>query len=577
MLVYSKAFVLKTTSSKIKFETAKQKFKDSLNTIHKSADASSTLKRFVGVLSTKKITREMQQSLERNPIIVGKVVYLGSTKNRTQRPATTISIATADTTTFLSATTTAAGRRTPSSQQAEQKDDVDSDDQVCLQPDTRKLLLKLAYYFEGGELEKLDKLLHINKETMDEILDSSQTTFGGMLDAEAGKMLRNHGEIKDKTDLLTYYSHEYNILYLRLILSHIVSDISSSMSHRLKRCLGRNGFDGLITNTLKCFDLDRQELDRDTEAVMDGIIEVYHEEGIIEAKTKLCDVKKKLLASCPRSNSLIAIEALEYIVSHIESWKKPGKLSEADYYARFTSQILICLHRQPPFPILPKSGLFEVVFQGIDIKMTSGETTSTSTKAIRTYNESLFGHTSKNGVFGRKIDGIIGYQDLELCLCEYKPLSVSSSTLLKQQVKNLRSNSCVYHHLQALSPESDDLYIYGTDWHGGDGTMYVMKNFDDVLVATNVGKMVIPDDPMELDCIKSTISLLFGLKKHLLSLTRKYRPLHRAKKRQLEDLDNDEDPSGFTTPPNMHSQSDSPLIFFSPMKRRLSERASSSS
>lgn len=48
--------------------------------------------------------------------------------------------------------------------------------------------------------------------------------------------------------------------------------------------------------------------------------------------------------------------------------------------------------------------------------------------------------------------------------------------------------------------------------------MYVMKNFDDVLVATNVGKMVIPDDPMELDCIKSTISLLFGLKVNLYNI-----------------------------------------------------------
>ncbi|CAO3599447.1 unnamed protein product [Absidia cylindrospora] len=283
---------------------------------------------------------------------------------------------------------------------------------------------------------------------------------------------------------------------------------------------------------------------------MDDIIHAYHEKGIIAAKIKLCDVKKQMLLSRPRSNSLIAIEALEYIVSHIETWNKPGKSSEADYYARF-------------------SGLFEVVFQDVNIKLTSGETTSTSTKAIRTYNESLFGHTSKNGVFGRKIDGIICYQDLELCLCEYKPPSVSSSTLLKQHIKNLRSNSCVYHHLQALSPESDDLHIYGMDWRGTNGTMYVMKSIDDVIVATNVGNLVIPDDPMELDCIKTTLSQLFSLKSHLLVLTRKYRYLQQARKRRLEDLEDldDEDPTGFTTPPTMRRTSDSPLVFFSPMKR----------
>ncbi|CAO3599448.1 unnamed protein product [Absidia cylindrospora] len=124
----------------------------------------------------------------------------------------------------------------PSSQQAQQKDD----EQVCLQPDTRKLLFKLAYYLEGGEQKKLDKSLDINKETMDKILDSSQTTFSGMMDAEAGKMLKNYGQLKDKKDLL----------FLRLLLSHIVSDMSSSMSLRLKRCLGKNGFDQLIANAM---------------------------------------------------------------------------------------------------------------------------------------------------------------------------------------------------------------------------------------------------------------------------------------------------------------------------------------
>ncbi|KAI8093709.1 uncharacterized protein BX664DRAFT_112916 [Halteromyces radiatus] len=107
--------------------------------------------------------------------------------------------------------------------------------------------------------------------------------------------------------------------------------------------------------------------------------------------------------------------------------------------------------------------------------ISSGDTTSSSTKAIRKYNEELFGHAPKNGIFGRKIDDIICYHDLELSLCECKPTSVSSSTLLKQQVKNLRSNSCVFHHLYSLSPvPDDDLYIYGMDWCGNYGTMYIM-------------------------------------------------------------------------------------------------------
>ncbi|KAI8333962.1 hypothetical protein BC941DRAFT_108664 [Chlamydoabsidia padenii] len=196
----------------------------------------------------------------------------------------------------------------------------------------------------------------------------------------------------------------------------------------------------------------------------------------------------------------------------------------------------------------------------------SGDTASTSTKAIRTYNESMFGYASKNGIFGRKIDGIICYQDLELSLCECKPPSVSSSTLLKQQVKNLRSNSCEFHHLQSLSPEFDDLHIYGMDWIGNNGTMYVMINIDNVMVAASVGKLIIPDDPMELDNIKTTISLLLSLKNHLLTLTRKYRPLQQERKRRLDALDDEDSSSGYRTPPNVRRTSDSPLIFFSPIK-----------
>lgn len=81
-------------------------------------------------------------------------------------------------------------------------------------------------------------------------------------------------------------------------------------------------------------------------------------------------------------------------------------------------------------------------------------------------NERDFGTPTKNSVCGRKIDGIIGHKDLELCLSECKPMSASPFTVLKQQTKNLRSNGCIHHHLKSFSDSNEEVEVYGLDWHG---------------------------------------------------------------------------------------------------------------
>lgn len=57
-------------------------------------------------------------------------------------------------------------------------------------------------------------------------------------------------------------------------MSRTVSNMFSSLSRRLKGCLGNDGFDNLIARALNCFDLDHQELEGKIGNIMDGIIDV---------------------------------------------------------------------------------------------------------------------------------------------------------------------------------------------------------------------------------------------------------------------------------------------------------------
>ncbi|CAO3599450.1 unnamed protein product [Absidia cylindrospora] len=149
---------------------------------------------------------------------------------------------------------------------------------------------------------------------------------------------------------------------------------------------------------------------------------------------------------------------LEYIVSHIEIWNKPDKSSEADYYARF-------------------SGLFEVVFQDVNIKLIRQALTFAVYNTVVAKRQAPPPRqselTTKVYLAIHRKMAYLAERLMELFVIKIwnfasvnTNLSYLSSSIFYHKIKNLRSNSRVYHHLQALSPESDDLHIYGMDWRG---------------------------------------------------------------------------------------------------------------
>ncbi|ORZ05606.1 hypothetical protein BCR42DRAFT_427964 [Absidia repens] len=413
----------------------------------------------------------------------------------------------------------------PQSQQEEQSDEIDLQDIVTYQSDNRSLVFAWAYILETQRKDQLEEFQRLNHNNIKRLTTASPTSLAENLDHNAAKLLLRYSDL-NKEDLLL----------MRLLLSRIVNTISPSLARRTRMLIGRDVYTTLVTRCAPR--LSHDPFDEAIEKSMNTIIDSYVENGSIAAQIAICDIKSGLLKQEPGSSHLITVKALEFVVTHLEAWTKTGKTSEADYYGRFCC-------------------LFDLIFMDTDIKMTSGDTTSITTKAFRTSNEKQFGFNSKNGICGRKIDGIIMHKDLELCLCECKPLSASPFILTKQLVKNLRSNGCIHHHLQSLSDQDEQVEEIT-------GVMYVICDIDDVLVASKVGDLVIPTESYDLESFKKTIALLFHLKKQLKCLLKKYRPRQLQRKRDiLYTVDESSPPS---SPASMYQSTVNPAIYFSPSK-----------
>ncbi|SAL98760.1 hypothetical protein [Absidia glauca] len=393
-----------------------------------------------------------------------------------------------------------------------EEEDID----ICLQPDPLKLLNLLAYLLEAGEKTKEKKLIDINTDNINSIITSSEATLAAVMNAKSAEMLLNYDKLDQKEDLL----------FLRLCLSHIITTVPSTLSQRTKNLIGSDEYNDLKLRAQRLFELYHQPLAPTLINRLDSVVNAYTMDGLVAARIALCNMKNELLFSDPYGDALIALDCMESVVILIETWNVHVKSLEADYYVRFLL-------------------LFDYVFRGTNIKMTRsdsgddsgddiGDTASTATKNVRAHNEKLFAKTTKRSVCDGKIDGIIAYKDLELSLCEFKPLSVSLLPLLEQHVKNIMTSSCIFRNLESLrtDPQHHHHHNYGLDFNGNVGTMFILCSIDGVMVATEVAELIIPYDPYDLVVMKNTIALLFDLKTHMKKLAQTFRPLQEKSKRQ---------------------------------------------
>ncbi|KAI9300266.1 hypothetical protein BJ944DRAFT_30267 [Cunninghamella echinulata] len=198
----------------------------------------------------------------------------------------------------------------------------------------------------------------------------------------------------------------------------------------------------------------------------------------------------------------------------------------------------------------------------------NGEQTSDTTSEVRKYNEGTYGFQHRY-VSGRKIDGIIRCEDMELALLEWK-VNSQPALLKQQQVKNIRSNSCLLYMLNSFA-EGDKVDVVTMDWAGTTGYIYALSQHDEVIVVNKIEDLFLPVNKYELKHFKNTIKLLFNWKTHIMSTANKClgKYLLQKRKRKLNPFtDGSSSPSTSSpsTPPYMYC-SPSP-VFFTPKKSR---------
>lgn len=83
----------------------------------------------------------------------------------------------------------------------------------------------------------------------------------------------------------------------------------------------------------------------------------------------------------------------------------------------------------------------DYLFRGTRIKLVDGESASQCTKSARQYIENLFGQSTRDTMYGRKIDLLLkctnNGNDIELSSNEFKRHRASPACDLAQQCKNL--------------------------------------------------------------------------------------------------------------------------------------------
>ncbi|KAG0764254.1 hypothetical protein G6F57_001535 [Rhizopus arrhizus] len=131
---------------------------------------------------------------------------------------------------------------------------------------------------------------------------------------------------------------------------------------------------------------------------------------------------------------VIAIKDVDQMLSFIyekksqmAKQKKSTKDSELTFYRRFAE-------------------LLDILFNGTDIKIADGETGSKSSKTAIEINKALFHTSDTSPTYPRKIDLLLKpneFTTVELSSSEWKKSSVSEAIILKQQTKNLKTNTCI--------------------------------------------------------------------------------------------------------------------------------------
>jgi hypothetical protein len=137
--------------------------------------------------------------------------------------------------------------------------------------------------------------------------------------------------------------------------------------------------------------------------------------------------------------------------------------------------------------------LLDILFNATDVKIADGETGSKSSKTAIEINKALFHTSDTSPMYPRKIDLLLKLSEsttVELSSSEWKKSSVSEAIILKQQTKNLKTNTCILSTLRSLYG-SQFKDVLAMDWIGNVGYLYRIEKDDQVFIASQIDSLII--------------------------------------------------------------------------------------
>ncbi|RCH80107.1 hypothetical protein CU098_000336, partial [Rhizopus stolonifer] len=205
-------------------------------------------------------------------------------------------------------------------------------------------------------------------------------------------------------------------------------------------------------------------------------------------------------AGSKHSDAYKLLNILRCIIESIEDWSEAD--SELTSY-RHCAKILDCL------------------FCGTELKILDGEPGCLAAKEQMIVNHSLFPFSEENALSTcavRKVDAIVvanlKKERVELSTNEWKKSCVSSTTAMKQQSKNLRTNLSILNQLNRRY-NIKTKNVVAMDFIGSVGYMYSLREKEGVYVANLIEELSLPRNNKEIKHVSKTINALFKFKNHL--------------------------------------------------------------
>jgi hypothetical protein len=280
--------------------------------------------------------------------------------------------------------------------------------------------------------------------------------------------------------------NEFELCAMELSLSSIFNKINPAIEEVLHKESSNQAEPPSIPLELK-------DISEVTLGLMEEVISIRDVDEMLsfiyEKKSQMAKQRKR------SSEEFIMLNMLERVVENFSLWNSSTKDSELTFYRRFAE-------------------LLDILFNGTDVKIADGETGSKSSKTAIEINKALFHTSDTSPTYPRKIDLLLKLNEsttVELSSSEWKKSSVSEAIILKQQTKNLKTNTCILSTLRSLYG-SQFKDVLAMDWVGNVGYLYRIEKGDQVFIASQIDSLIIPENVETFGLFKNTLKNLFKLK-----------------------------------------------------------------